>query len=179
VLPVKTLIDRIGAGGQFDLFKRLETPLYVPESTRALNLLNEFRDSEARIALVVDEYGDLQGLVTQNDVLGAILGAAVHEGGHDNDDAMIVRRADGSYLLDGALKIEDLRDLLQLGALPGEEDHEYQTLAGMLIAVLGHIPKVAETYDFEGYRFEVVDLDGARIDKVLVEWIDKSAVDLA
>ena len=179
VLPVKTLIDRIGAGGQFDLFKRLETPLYVPESTRALNLLNEFRDSEARIALVVDEYGDLQGLVTQNDVLGAILGAAVHEGGHDNDDAMIVRRADGSYLLDGALKIEDLRDLLQLGALPGEEDHEYQTLAGMLIAVLGNIPKVAETYDFEGYRFEVVDLDGARIDKVLVEWIDKSAVDLA
>ena len=90
-----------------------------------------------------------------------------------------MRRADGSYLLDGALKIEDLRDLLELGALPGEDDHEYQTLAGMLIAVLGHIPKVAETYDFEGYRFEVVDLDGARVDKVLVEWLDKATVDLA
>jgi putative hemolysin len=179
ILPVKTLIDRIGAGGQFDLFKRLQQPLYVPESTRALNLLNEFRESESRIALVVDEYGDLQGLVTQNDVLTAILGAAVREGGDEHDDAKIVRRSDGSYLLDGALKIEDLRDLLELGALPREEDHEYQTLAGMLIAVLGHIPRVAETFEFGGYRFEVVDLDGARIDKVMVGLIDKSAVELA
>lgn len=169
VLTVKTLIDKIGAGGQFDLFKRLDKAMYVPESTRALNLLTEFRETEARVALVVDEYGDLQGLVTQNDVLAAILGAAVHEGNRENDDAMIVRRTDGSYLLDGALKVEDLRDLLELGALPREDDHEYQTLAGMLIAVLGRIPRVAETYDFDGYRFEIVDLDGARIDKVLVQ----------
>jgi putative hemolysin len=179
ILPVKTLIDRIGAGGQFDLFKRLEQPLYVPEATRALNLLNEFREAESRIALVVDEYGDLQGLVTQNDVLTAILGAAVHEGEHESEDAKIVRRGDGSYLLDGALKTEDLRDLLELGALPGEDEHDYQTLAGMLIVVLGHIPKVAETYDFGGYRFEVVDLDGARIDKVLVQLIDKAQAELA
>ena len=179
VLPVKTLIDRIGAGGQFDLFKKLEKPLYVPESTRALNLLNEFRDAEARVALVVDEYGDLQGLVTRNDVLAAIIGAAVHDGAPVHDDAKIVRRADGSYLLDGALKIEDLRDLLELGALPGEDEHAYQTLAGMLIAVLGHIPQVAETYDFDGYRFEVVDLDGARVDKVLVAAIDRKAPELA
>lgn len=179
ILPVKVLVERIGAGGQFDLFKKLEKPLYVPESTRALNLLNEFRDSEARVALVVDEYGDLQGLVTRNDVLGAILGAAVHDGAPEHEDAKIVRRADGSYLLDGALKIEDLRDLLQLGALPGEDDHDYQTLAGMLIAVLGHIPQVAETYDFDGYRFEVVDLDGARVDKVLVAAVDRPAPELA
>lgn len=179
VLPVKSLIERIGAGGQFDLFKKLERPLYVPETTRALNLLNTFRDSEARVALVVDEYGDLQGLVTRNDVLAAILGAAVHEGAPQHDDAMIVRRADGSFLLDGALKIEDLRDLLQLGTLPGEEEHGYQTLAGMLIAVLGHIPRVTETYDYEGYRFEVVDLDGARVDKVLVEALDRAAPELA
>ena len=179
VLPVKSLIDRIGAGGQFDLFKKLEKPLYVPESTRALNLLNEFRDAEARVALVVDEYGDLQGLVTRNDVLAAIIGAAVHDGAPVHDDAKIVRRADGSYLLDGALKIEDLRDLLELGALPGEDEHAYQTLAGMLIAVLGHIPQVAETYDFDGYRFEVVDLDGARVDKVLVMAIDRKAPELA
>ncbi len=175
VLEVKTLIDRIGGGGQFDLFKRLEKPIYVPESTRALSLLDAFRDSEARLALVVDEYGDLQGLLTQNDVLSAILGAAVRESGEDSDDdAKIIRRANGSYLLDGALKIEDLRDLLELGELPREDDFGYQTLAGMLIAVLGHIPKVAESYEFDGYRFEVVDLDGARVDKVLVELIDKA-----
>lgn len=178
VLNVKRLVDKIGAGGQFDLFKRLEKPVFVPETTRALNLLNELRDGEARLALVVDEYGDLQGLVTQNDVLAAILGAAVHESSRQNDDAMIVRRSDGSYLLDGALKIEDLRDLLELGTLPGEEDHEYQTLAGMLIAVLGRIPRVAETYTFEDYRFEVVDLDGARIDKVLVQRAGQPPVEL-
>ncbi|MCB1599746.1 MAG: HlyC/CorC family transporter [Rhodanobacteraceae bacterium] len=168
VLTVKSLIERIGSGGQFDLFKRLEKPLFVPESTSALKLLNELGDAESRLALVVDEYGDLQGLVTRNDVMAAILGATVHQGRPDTDDAMIVSRADGSYLLDGALKIEDLRDLLELPALPGEGEHAYQTLAGMLISELGHIPKVAETYDFDDYRFEVVDLDGARVDKVLV-----------
>ena len=168
VLTVKSLIDRIGAGGQFDLFKRLDRPLYVPESTSALKLLGELRDSESRVALVVDEYGDLQGLVTRNDVLAAILGATVYKGRPDDEDAMIVSRADGSYLLDGALKVEDLQDLLELPALPGDGDAEYQTLAGMLISELGHIPALAETYDFDDYRFEVVDLDGARIDKVLV-----------
>jgi len=169
ILNVKTLIDKIGSGGQFDLFKRLDKAIYVPESTRALNLLNEFRDTEARMALVVDEYGDVQGLVTQNDVLAAMLGAAMHHSVTDSDDAMIVRRADGSYLLDGALKIEDLRELLELPNLPGEDDNEYQTLAGMLISVLGRIPRVAETYDWGGYRFEVVDLDGARVDRILVQ----------
>lgn len=168
VLTVKSLIDRIGAGGQFDLFKRLDRPLYVPESTSALKLLGELRDSESRVALVVDEYGDLQGLVTRNDVLAAIIGATVYKGRPDDEDAMIVSRADGSYLLDGALRVEDLQDLLELPALPGDGNTEYQTLAGMLIAELGHIPKLAETYDFDDYRFEIVDLDGARIDKVLV-----------
>lgn len=171
VLNVKTLIDKIGAGGQFDLFKRLSKAIYVPESTRALNLLNEF-NAEVRLALVVDEYGDVQGLVTQNDVLAAMLGAAMHHSVTDSDDAMIVRRNDGSYLLDGALKIEDLRELLELPTLPREDDNEYQTLAGMLISVLGRIPRVAETYDWGGYRFEVVDLDGARVDRILVQKLD-------
>lgn len=168
ILNVKTLIDKIGSSGQFDLFKRLSKTIYVPESTRALNLLNEF-SADDRLALVVDEYGDVQGLVTQNDVLAAMLGAAMHHSVTDSDDAMIVRRADGSYLLDGALKIEDLRELLELPTLPGEDENEYQTLAGMLISVLGRIPRVAETYDWGGYRFEVVDLDGARVDRILVQ----------
>lgn len=171
ILAVKSLIDRIGSGGQFDLFKRLQKPLYVPEATSALKLLNELRDAESRVALVVDEYGDLQGLITRNDVLSAILGATVHQGQPNNEEAMIVRRADGSYLLDGALKIEDLVDLLELPGLPGDNQHDYQTLAGMLISALGHIPAVAECYDYDDYRFEIVDLDGARVDKVLVSMI--------
>ena len=96
----------------------------------------------------------------------------MHHSVTDSDDAMIVRRNDGSYLLDGALKIEDLRELLELPTLPREDDNEYQTLAGMLISVLGRIPRVAETYDWGGYRFEVVDLDGARVDRILVQKLD-------
>lgn len=172
ILNVKSLIDKIGAGGQFDLFRRLAKPLYVPETLRASNLLTAFRDNETRLALVVDEYGDLQGLVTQNDVLTALLGATVHLEHGGDPDAMIVRRPDGSYLLDGALKVEDIKELLGLAELPGEAEHEYKTLAGMLIAVHDRIPHVAEVSDYSGYRFEVVDLDGARVDKVLVSKID-------
>lgn len=168
ILNVKSLIDKIGSGGQFDLFRQLVKPLYVPESTRAFNLLAAFRTQETRLALVVDEYGDLLGLVTQNDVLTALLGTAVQTHGESEPDAMIVQRPDGSYLLDGALKIEDLRELLSLGELPGESEHEYKTLAGMLIAIHDRIPLLAEICEVDGYRFEVVDLDGARVDKVLV-----------
>ncbi len=176
ILDVKTLIDKIGASGQFDLFKRVTKSLFVPLSTKAMTLLETFRDSDSRIALVVDEYGDIMGLITRNDVLSAAIGASVHgQGSDESEDALIVQRADGSYLLDGALKIEDLQELLQLSQLPGADEHEYHSLAGMLIAMLGHIPKVSETYDWEGYRFEVVDRDGARVDKVLVTDLGETA----
>lgn len=167
VLEIKTLVDKIGSSGEFDLFKKLSKPLFVPESTNALTLLGEFREADAPLALVVDEYGDIQGMVTQNDVVAAIMGETVHVGEADDMDAKIVRRADGSYLLDGQLKVEDLKELFGLEELPQEDEQEYQTLAGMLITQLGHIPKVAEVYEWRDLRFEVMDLDGARVDKVL------------
>ena len=169
VLESKSLAALIGRGDRDGLFRTLKPPLFVSESTRALNLLEIFREENAHLALVVDEYGDIQGLVTLNDLLGAVLGRLQQDESDADDEAQVVRRQDGSYLIDGRLSTEDLRELLSLGALPDEEDHDYNTVAGMMIARFGRIPHSGESFDWEGWRFEVVDLDGARIDKLLVQ----------
>jgi putative hemolysin len=168
VLEAKALASLLGTDGR-DLFRDLKPPLFVSDSTRALALLEIFRDEGAHLALVVDEYGDIQGLVTQNDLLGAVLGRLETAESEANDEAMVVRRHDGSYLVDGSLSTEDLRELLTLGSLPAEEDHDYNTVAGMVIARFGRIPHAGEHFEWSGWRFEVVDLDGARIDKLLIQ----------
>lgn len=175
IFEVKRLLQRLAqapANGtvppHFELFRDLAKPLYVPASARALDILDEFRDAETQFALAVDEYGDIEGLVTVNDVLTAVVGhGATVEAGTAND-ASAQRRADGSWLLDGALPTDDLRELLQLDELPPEQDGDYNTLAGMLITLFGRIPAAGESIEWHRLRFEVVDLDGPRIDKVLV-----------
>lgn len=177
VLESKSLATLIG-GGQRDresLFRELRKPLFVSESTRALNLLEIFREENAHLALVVDEYGDIQGLVTLNDLLGAVLGRLQQDEAEADEEAQVVRRQDGSYLVDGRLSTEDLRELLSLGALPDEEDHDYNTVAGMMIARFGRIPHSGESFDWDNWRFEVVDLDGARIDKLLIQRVPTTA----
>jgi putative hemolysin len=153
---------------RIDLFHKLAKPLFVPATARALDLLDEFRDAESPFALVVDEYGDIEGLVTVNDVLSAVVGRGARS--DDNTpakDELAVRRDDGSWLLDGSLPADDLRELLHLDELPNEKDGDYHTLAGMLIELFGHIPITGENITWDRLRFEVVDRDGARIDKVL------------
>ncbi|WP_049621666.1 hemolysin family protein [Frateuria defendens] len=169
VLEVKTLLGGI-ASGMPELFGHLARPVFVPATSRALDLLEEFRDAETPVALVVDEYGDIEGLVTLNDLLAAVVGVAQlgHGGGGGEEQPMIVTREDGSWLIDGSLSSDDLRELLQVHRLPGEDEHEYRTVAGMVMAALGHIPQAGEVFAWRGIRFEVVDLDGARIDKLLV-----------
>jgi len=170
VVEVKNLL-RNYRGGHPDMFARMAKPLFVPATARALDLLEEFRDAETPMALVVDEYGDIEGLVTLNDLLAAVVGATQlgHGHGHSNEEnSPIVERADGSWLIDGSLSSDDLRELLRLDQLPGEEEHEYRTAAGMVMAALGHIPQIGEVFAWQGIRFEVIDLDGARIDKLLV-----------
>jgi putative hemolysin len=167
VVEVKRLL-RGFAEGKPNIFGQLSKPLYVPATGRALDLLEEFRDAEAQIALVVDEYGDIVGLVTLNDLLAAIVGAPqLGASGHE-ESPLITQRDDGSWLIDGSLSTDDLRELLRVDALPGEQEHEYRTAAGMVMAALGHIPQTAESFDWRGFRVEVVDMDGARIDKLLV-----------
>ncbi|GGA08135.1 hemolysin family protein [Dyella caseinilytica] len=166
VVEVKSLLGGI-ASGKPDLFRTLAKPLYVPATARALDLLEEFRDAETPLALVVDEYGDIDGIVTLNDLLAAVVGAS--QLGHGNEESLpIVQREDGSWLVDGSISTDDLRELLHLDHLPGEDEHDFRTAAGMVMAALGHIPQTGEVFAWRGIRFEVVDLDGARIDKLLV-----------
>ena len=166
VLTLKRLPEMLGRP-QVDLFARLAKPLFVPGTARALDLLEEFRDAETRLALVVDEYGDVEGLVTLNDVLSAVVGRGAAPV-QPTRDAMVVERDDGSWLVDGALGTDDLRELLGSTELPHEADHDFHTAAGMVVAHFGRIPQVGEHFQWRDLRFEVVDMDGARIDKLLV-----------
>jgi len=171
VLEMKALAARMGERtpdgdnaenrGSRDLLRDLRPAVFVSESTRALNLLEVFRDEQQSLALVVDEYGDIQGMVTLNDLMGAVIGRLLTSESADDADLPIVQRADGSWLVDGALPTEDLRELLSLRQFPNNADHDYNTVAGMVIARFGRIPHVGES-------FEVVDLDGARVDKLLI-----------
>jgi len=171
VLQVKNLIELM-ENPKAELFKTLAKPVYVPDTARALDLLEELREAETPLALVVDEYGDIAGLVTLNDLLGAVVGKGaaptVESGARATPDTPIVQRDDGSWLIDGALGVDDLRELTGIARLPHDQDDDYRTAAGMMVAQFGHIPQPAEHFDWSGYRFEVVDLDGARIDKILV-----------
>ena len=175
VLEVKRLLQSLAQDPEaakqprLDLFRKLTKPLFVPATTRALDLLDEFRDAKTPFALVVDEYGDIEGLVTLNDVLTAVVGHPAGNGGKaTSGDAPALRRDDGSWLISGSLATDDLRELLQLDELPNEKEGDYYTLAGMLIDMFGHIPVTGEKLAWHGLEFEIVDRDGARIDKVLI-----------
>lgn len=166
ILQVKSLVEALARSRPDDLFQHLAPAIFVPESAPALSLLTRFRDAEAPLALVVDEFGDIVGMVTPNNLLGAIFGRLAHSVAPD--DAPLVQRGDGSWLIDGRVAVEDLRETLGLVHLPLEDSGGYHTAAGMMIAQFGRIPGVGESFDFERWRFEIVDLDGARIDKLLV-----------
>ena len=166
VLEVKSLLDRLDEAAP-DLFRDLRPPLFVSESTHAMKLLEILREEQQSLALVVDEYGDIQGVVTVTDVMGAVLGR-LQSGEPDDEEALVVQREDGSYLIDGALSIEELRELMGVAEFPDEEEHDYHTAAGMTIARFGRIPHAGEHFDWDGWRIEVVDLDGPRVDKLLL-----------
>jgi putative hemolysin len=181
VLEVKSLLQAMSqdprkgmAPAKPDLFRKLAKPLFVPATARALGILDEFRDAGMPFALVVDEYGDIEGLVTVNDLLNAVVGRATHADGKASHGGSAVPRDDGSWLVDGSLSTDDLRELLQIDELPNEKEGDYYTLAGMLIDALGHIPAVGENTVWQQWSFEVVDLDGVRIDKVLVTPLARS-----
>ncbi|GAA5080109.1 hemolysin family protein [Lysobacter panacisoli] len=171
ILEVKSLLDRLDERAP-DLFKSLREPLFVSESTHAMKLLEIFREEQQSLALVVDEYGDISGMVTIADLMDAVVGRVHSMGGAggetEDDDAPVVERADGSFLIDGALPVEDLRELVGGGRLPDEDEHDFHTAAGMVIAHFGRIPYVGEYFDWGLWRIEVVDLDGPRIDKLLL-----------
>ena len=167
ILETKTLVGAIGRGEAPDLFAHLREPLFVSESTPALKLLEIFREEQQSLALVVDEYGDVTGLVTVNDLMGAVIGRIQSDS--DEGPTGIVARDDGSLLVDGSLGVEELRELLGASELPGEDEHDFHTAAGMVIAHFGRIPHAGEHFDWSDWRIEVVDLDGPRVDKLLLQ----------
>ncbi|HEX2277554.1 MAG TPA: hemolysin family protein [Candidatus Tectomicrobia bacterium] len=165
VVHAKELLLPLLRGEPLDLTAVLRQPLYVPESMRALEVLELFKQSATHIALVIDEYGGVQGLVTPSDILEAIVGDLPEPG--EQVDPLAVQREDGSWLLDGMLSIDDFKELFHLGRLPDEDQGVYQTLAGFVIMQLGRIPAVSDHFEWGGLRIEVVDMDGNRVDKVL------------
>lgn len=151
---------------EVDIQAFIQPPLYIAESTRALKVLEQFKQTGMHIALVADEYGGIEGLVTLNDLMTAIVGDFTSA--EDQDEPMAIQREDGSWLLDGLLSIDELREIFSDDLLPDIQTYEYHTLGGFMMHSLMHIPRSSEYFEWGGLRFEVVDMDGIRVDKVLV-----------
>jgi len=163
VVRKKDLLNLCLTGNPLDLRSVVRQPLVVPETVSVLKTLDLFRSRPVHMAIVVDEYGSLEGVVTQTDILEAIAGDLPNFT-DEADDAEIVQRDDGSLLLDGMLAIDDLREALGFRNVP---EGDYSTLAGLILHLLARIPQVGEHVELNGWRLEVVDMDGRRIDKVL------------
>ena len=162
VISARQILTKALHGAAPDLARDLQQPVYVPESLTGMELLQSFRSSNVQLAFVVDEYGEVLGIVTLRDLLEAITGEFTPQ---RPEDRWAVAREDGSWLLDGLVPIQELKDLLQLASLP--EEQRYHTLSGLLMVLLGRLPQTADRAECGGWRFEVVDMDGKRVDKVL------------
>ena len=142
----------------------LQAALYVPETITGMELLDNFRLSDVHMAFVIDEYGEVQGIVTLQDLIEAITGEFQPR---DPETSWAVQREDGSWLLDGHIPVPELKDRLNLDSVPEEERGRYHTLSGMLMLLTGRLPKETDTVTWEGWTFEVVDMDGKTIDKIV------------
>lgn len=166
VVYAKDLLNQLLAGKTLDVAADMRAPLYVPETVAPMQLMTLFKRHRETFALVVDEYGDVQGVVTLADIMEAIVGNLPSE--DVNQEADIIRRDDGSLLVDGLLDTDRLKDALDLSELPDEESGDYHTVSGLIMSTLGRVPKTADHFDWQGFRFEVVDMDRNRVDKVLI-----------
>jgi putative hemolysin len=165
VVAAQSLLKPLAEGRAPELAELLTPPVFVPETLSGMELLDHFRATNAQLVFVVDEYGAVQGVITERDVLEAITGEFSTPSA---DDAWAVKRADGSWLMDGLIPVPELKDRLEVKELPEEDRGRYNTLAGMVMLLLGRLPRTTDVVEWAGWRFEVVDLDGKRVDKVLV-----------
>lgn len=177
IVHVKDLLAAALAGHAFDFAASVQQPLFVPRSMPALHVVDLFKESGKHIALVVDEYGGIEGLLTHHDILEAIAGTIPYS--ETETDSSAVQREDGSWLLDGMLPVEEFKEIFDLETLPGEKRDAYQTLGGFLFTQMGRVPTVSDHLEWSGLRFEIVDMDGKRIDKVLVTAVEPPPKDEA
>ena len=172
VVQTKDLLTGCLAGSKLDLRAYLRPPLFVPEGLPALRLLEMFKKSRTHIALIVDEYGGVEGLVTLNDILEDLVGEVASA--DMPEERQVIQRPDGSWLIDGKLQIDDLKEVLNVSTVPAEDSGSYQTLGGLVMLQIGRVPITGDAFEAIGYRFEVVDMDGKRVDKVLVTKLPES-----
>jgi putative hemolysin len=171
VLSAASLLQPLARGERPLLADHMQPPVFVPETLSGMELLEHFKQSGTDLVFVVDEYGAVQGVITERDLLEAITGEF---GAPSDEDAWAVRREDGSWLMDGLIPVPELKDRLEIKELPEEDRGRYNTLAGMIMLLLGRLPRTADAVEWAGWRFEVVDLDGKRVDKVLVSALPPS-----
>lgn len=166
IVLARTLLSQILSSQSLDLTTSLTKPLVIPESMPALRVLEIFKQSGTHVAFVIDEFGVLQGLVTIFDILEAIVGDIPDAG--EATELLAVSREDGSWLLDGTISIDQFKEIFQISRLPSEKRGLYQTLAGFILTYLGRIPSSGDRFEWSEMSFEIVDMDGFRIDKVIV-----------
>jgi len=163
IVYVKDLLVRYLEKSDIDLKATMTEPLFIPESMPALKALELFKKSGKHVAVIIDEYGSLQGLVTIHDIMESVVGDVP-----TLDSPRAVQRDDGSWLVDGIMPVDEFKDTLDIKSLPDEDTGTFQTLGGFVMAHLHRIPAVGNKFTMEGYTYEVVDMDGLRVDKVLV-----------
>lgn len=164
IITAKRLLKQRMKGESTNIQEYLQPAIFVPESLTGMKLLEQFRESGVQMVFVVDEYGEILGLITLQDVLEALTGEFRPR---DPEDVWAVQREDGSWLLDGLIPIQELKDRLDLRSVPEEQKGRYNTLSGMMMWLIGNLPRTSDVAEWQGWRLEVVDMDGNRIDKVL------------
>lgn len=174
VIHAKQVLASVARGESLDFAAHLYPGVYVPETLTGMELLEHFRTNNMQMAFVIDEYGEIEGIVTLQDVLEAVTGEFATS---NKEDAWAVQREDGSWLLDGAIPIPEMKDRLELKVAPEEDKGRYHTLSGMVMLLLGRVPSAGDYCDWEGWRFEVADMDGKRIDKVLATPLPQHSLD--
>ncbi len=162
---MRTLWAQLDRRGEIDLVDALEPATYVPENISILRLMEDLRASGRERALVIDEYGTIQGLVTLQDIFDAIVGELENVNG---DEEEIVQRDAHSWYVDGATSVDELKELIEVATLPHEDSGYFHTAGGFVMDQLGRVPHTGDAFEWNGYRFEIADMDGRRVDKLIV-----------
>ncbi len=174
IVNARQLLSRLALNGVQDLKFNMQAPLYVPETLTGMELLDNFRSSDVHMACVIDEYGEVKGIVTLKDLIEAITGEFQPR---DPETSWAMQREDGSWLLDGHIPVPELKDRLGLTSVPEEERGRYHTLSGMMMLLTGRLPKTGDTMQWQAWKFEIVDMDGKTIDKVLAIRLPDDEID--
>jgi putative hemolysin len=175
MVSVKDILAKLVENGTVDIRDSVTKPLFAPEAITVLKLLESFKETGVHIALITDEYGSIQGIITLHDILEAIVGDVRSLGELAEEQVTVLEN--GSWLVDGDTPVEKLKDILSVDSFPGENQGYYRTIAGLIMYILQRIPKTGDHIEFRGLRYEVVDMDGNRIDKVMITRVPEVSTD--